>query len=112
MGVPGVAWATFLCQGVSCLLAVTFVFKRLKGIPAPKEEVRVFSFELLKNIVYVAVPSTIQQSFVSIGNIIIQRVINGFGEGTIAGYAAAIKLNNLVITSFSTCCQGMRGSRI
>ena len=107
MGVPGVAWATFMCQGVSCALAVLFVFRRLKSVPAPKAEVRVFSFELLKNIVYVAVPSTIQQSFVSVGNIIIQRVINGFGEGTIAGYAAAIKLNNLVITSFSTCCQGI-----
>lgn len=107
MGVPGVAWATFLCQGISCLLAVFFVFRRLKKLPAGEERPRVFSFELLKNIVYVAVPSTIQQSFVSIGNIIIQRVINGFGEGTIAGYAAAIKLNNLVITSFSTCCQGI-----
>ena len=31
-GVDGVAWATFLCQGVSCILAVIFVFKRLKKI--------------------------------------------------------------------------------
>lgn len=26
MGVAGVAWATFLCQGVSCVLAVFVVF--------------------------------------------------------------------------------------
>ena len=107
LGVPGVAWATFLCQGVSCLLAVFFVFRRLSAIPAEKDGVRAFSFELLKSIVTVAVPSTIQQSFVSVGNIIIQRVINGFGEDAIAGYAAAIKLNNLVITSFSTLCSGI-----
>ena len=26
MGVAGVAWATFLCQGVSCVLAMVVVF--------------------------------------------------------------------------------------
>lgn len=30
MGVDGVAWATFLCQGVSCILALVFVFKHLR----------------------------------------------------------------------------------
>ena len=29
MGVAGVAWATFLCQGVSCVLAVAVVFKQI-----------------------------------------------------------------------------------
>lgn len=32
MGVAGVAWATFLCQGISCVLAVVVVLKRLSGI--------------------------------------------------------------------------------
>lgn len=48
-----------------------------------------------------------QQSFISIGNIIIQSVINEFGAGTIAGYSAAVKLNNLVITSFTTLANGI-----
>lgn len=30
MGVAGVAWATFLCQGISCVLAVVFVLLQLK----------------------------------------------------------------------------------
>ena len=32
MGIAGVAWATFLCQGVSCVLAMIVVFRRLAGI--------------------------------------------------------------------------------
>ena len=32
MGVAGVAWATFLCQGISCALAVVVVLKRLAGM--------------------------------------------------------------------------------
>ena len=29
MGIAGVAWATFLCQGVSCVLAMVVVFRRI-----------------------------------------------------------------------------------
>lgn len=106
MGVAGVAWATFLCQGISCVLAVIVVFQRLSKI-APKEEASLFSLEILKKIAVIAIPSILQQSFISVGNIIIQSVINGFGPGVIAGYAAAIKLNNLVITSFTTLGNGI-----
>lgn len=106
MGVSGVAWATFLCQGVSCVLAVICVWKRLKGIPdggrAP-----LFDMGILKKIVVIAVPSILQQSFISVGNIMIQSVINGFGAPVMAGYSAAVKLNNLVITSFTTIGNGI-----
>ena len=34
MGVAGVAWATFLCQGISCVLAVAVVIRRLKQLPS------------------------------------------------------------------------------
>lgn len=106
MGVSGVAWATFLCQGVSCILAVCVVFRRLAGIDTGGR-VPVFSAKLLKRIAMIAIPSILQQSFISIGNIIIQGVINGFGVGVTAGYSAAIKLNNLVITSLTTLGNGV-----
>ena len=106
MGVAGVAWATFLCQGISCILAVTVVFRRLKRIPANANG-RVFSSSILKKFLNVAVPSVLQQSFISVGNIVIQSVINGFGAGVIAGYSASVKLNNLVITSFTTLGNGI-----
>lgn len=106
MGVAGVAWATFLCQGVSCILAIVVVFKRLAAIQT-EEKAALFSVDLFKKIVVIAIPSILQQSFISIGNIIIQGVINGFGAGVIAGYSAAVKLNNLIITSFTTIGNGI-----
>lgn len=108
MGVAGVGWATFLCQGISCGAAVLLVFKRLAQIK--NEDVhkpQIFSWELLGKITNIAVPSILQQSFVSVGNIIIQSVINGYGAPVIAGYSAAIKLNNMVITSFTTLGNGV-----
>ncbi len=106
MGVSGVAWATLICQGVSCLLAVFFVFKRFAKIETDGKPAA-FSFDLLKRISAVAIPSILQQSFISVGNIVIQGVINSFGSGVIAGYSASIKLNNLVITSFTTFGNGI-----
>ena len=41
------------------------------------------------------------------GNIIIQGLINGFGPAVMAGYSAAIKLNSLVITCFTTIGNGV-----
>lgn len=105
-GVKGVAWATFLCQGVSCALAVVFVFLKLRAIPTDGRP-KLFSWELFRKIALVAVPSILQQSFISVGNIIIQGVINPFGTAVIAGYSAAIKLHNLVITSFTTLANGI-----
>lgn len=106
MGVAGVAWATFICQGISCVLAVAVVLKRLHTIKTD-ETPELFSWEIFGRIARVAVPSILQQSFISVGNIIIQGVINGYGPGVMAGYSAAIKLNNLVITSFTTLGNGI-----
>lgn len=106
MGVAGVAWATFICQGVSCILSVIFVFLRLNRIKC-EEKSAVFSWTLFRDIAFIAVPSILQQSFISFGNIIIQGIINGFGPGVMAGYSASIKLNNLVITSFTTLGNGV-----
>ena len=106
MGVAGVAWATFLCQGVSCVLAMVVVFRRLAKIEG-KEKAPIFDAQILKQIIIIAVPSTLQQSFISLGNIAIQSIINGFGAPVMAGYSAAVKLNNLVITSFTTLGNGI-----
>ncbi len=106
MGVAGVAWATFLCQGISCALALSVVLARLRKIETTEKSPR-FSLHLFKRFAAIAVPSTLQQSFISVGNIIIQGIINGFGTGVMAGYSAAVKLNNLVITSFTTLGNGI-----
>lgn len=104
MGVSGVAWATFLCQGVSCIGAVTVIARRLQGLPGKG---KLFSGSLLSKFAGIAIPSTMQQGVVSVGNIVIQGVINGFGTEVMAGYSAAVKLNNLVISSFTTLGNGI-----
>lgn len=105
MGIAGVAWATFICQGVSCILSVIVVFAKLKKIKCDKPDL--FSIPLLKKITRIAVPSILQQGFVSVGNIMIQSIVNSFGTSVIAGYAAAVKVNNFAVTCFNTLGNAM-----
>lgn len=105
MGVAGVAWATFLCQGVASVLAALTLFKRLRAIETPYYAK--FSGHMLGNISKVAIPSILQQSFVSVGNLLIQGLVNGFGPAVIAGYSASIKINTFAITSISTLSNGL-----
>lgn len=100
-GVSGVAWATFIAQGVACILALLTLKKRVMAVETTKKPV-VFSFSMLRRISLIAIPSILQQSFISVGNIFIQGMINGFGSAVIAGYSSAIKLNTFCITSLTT----------
>ena len=106
MGVAGVAWATFLCQGISCVLALVVVFRRFATIPT-EGKVKIFSWNHFGRFAVIAIPSILQQSFISVVNIIIQSVINSFGAAVMAGYSAAVKLNNMVITSLTTLGNGI-----
>ena len=99
-GVGGVAWATFLAQGVASACAFWAVLRRLKSIET-KEKPALFSGAMLRRISIVAIPSILQQSFVSVGNLCIQGLVNGFGSSAIAGYSAGVKLNTFAITSLT-----------
>jgi len=106
MGVAGVAWATFICQGVSCILAVivfAYQIRKLK-VDGPYKKI---DKETLSEFLLIAVPSAFQQSVVSIGNILLQGLINSFGTSTIAGYAAGIKYNNFAVTTLYTVSGGI-----
>ncbi|MEG2770387.1 MAG: MATE family efflux transporter, partial [Oscillospiraceae bacterium] len=99
-GVDGIAFATFLCQGIAALLSIITLFVKLHKIKT--EKYKKFSWDMLGKISIVAIPSILQQSFISVGNLFIQGIVNSFGSKVIAGYAAAVKLNTFGIMSFST----------
>ena len=99
--VAGVAWATFICQGVACVLAMFTMKKRLAQVEC-EEKPALFSTVMLKKIAMFAIPSVLQQSFVSVGNLFIQNLVNSFGSSVIAGYSAAIKINTFGVTCFGT----------
>ena len=109
-GVAGVAWATFIAQGAACLLTLVFVFRRVTGLHT-EQKPAVFSASLLKYLILLAIPVALQNSFVSVGNLIIQIRINEFanvqGEGITSGFTAGFKLLVFCTTCINTCASGL-----
>ena len=105
LGVAGVAWATFLAQGIASALSITCLIFRIRKITHIKADL--FSFDMLKKILFVAIPSILQQSFVSVGNIFIQGLVNTFGDIIVAGFSAAGKLNTFTITTLTALGNSM-----
>lgn len=105
-GVPGVAWATFIAQGTACICALIILLRRLKKV-YDGNDARLFDKGALKEIGVISLPSVLQQSFVSVGNLFIQFLVNGYGATVIEGYSAAVKLNTFAITVFATVGNGI-----
>ena len=91
-GVAGVAWATFIAQGISAVLALVTLLVRLQK----------FDRKLFVQILAIAVPSILQQSVLSVGNLFVQDIVNRYGSAVVAGYSGAIKLNTFAINIFMT----------
>ena len=106
MGVAGIAWATFLCQGISCVLAVGLLFRRLEK-QKNSEHSQLFDRTIFRRFLGLAIPSVLQQSSISIASIMAQSSINDCGVAVTAGFAAGIKLQNLAIAAFTTMGNGI-----
>lgn len=100
-GVAGVAWATFIAQGISAVLALVTLLVRQQKF-AGTERVPLFDRKLFVQILAIAVPSILQQSVLSVGNLFVQDIVNRYGSAVVAGYSGAIKLNTFAINIFMT----------
>lgn len=98
-GVAGVAWATFIAQGASGVLAFFLLMRRVHSFDTGRHFI-LFAPEMLRRLTNYAIPSIAQQSFVSVGNLIIQYYVNLCGPTVIAGFSVANRINMFALT----CC--------
>lgn len=95
LGVSGAAWATFIAQGLSAVVSLVWLLVEIKKISPDKTVV--FDKVELKPMIKLAVPSIIQQTTVSIGLLLVQVVVNGFGYEAMAGFTAASRISSVCI---------------
>lgn len=95
-GVAGVAIATVIAQGISALISFGILLWILKRYEA-EERAKLYDVEMLVRGTKIAIPSIIQQSIVSIGMLLVQSVVNGFGSSVLAGYSAGMRIESICI---------------
>lgn len=97
MGVAGVAIATVIAQGISAVISYIILKNTLKNYVTEAKHIEKFNKSMLKKMIFVAVPSILQQSIVSIGMVLVQSVVNGFGSSVLAGYSAGTRIESICI---------------
>lgn len=95
----GVGLATIMSQAISALLCILYVIRRVPYFRINKEE-RKPDKELIKRCICFGIPLALQSSLISASIIILQRVVNGFGETVVAAFTAGNRFEQLVQQPF------------
>lgn len=119
MGAVGAAYATVAAQGVSGVLCLIYIRKKVPLLHMEKEDWRPRG-ELLKMQVKVGLPMALQYSITAIGTMMVQTALNLLGSGAVAAFTAASKIEQVVTqayvamgTTMSTyCAQNMGAGKV
>lgn len=101
LNVAGVALATTISQGVSCVLVVIALMKRKDACKLYLKKLRIYKPQLVK-MVRIGLPAGVQGSLFSISNVIIQSSVNSFGDIVMSGNAAAANIEGFVYVCFNS----------
>lgn len=93
-GITGAAVATVIAQVLAALYCLKFVLK-LPLIVWRKETFQ-FHFGVLKQLLRLGFPVAFQNIIISVGGLVVQYVVNGYGFIFIAGFTATNKLYGLL----------------
>lgn len=99
-GIGGAAVATVFAQGLSAVISFCLLMRALKGYEREEKDTvkqPLYDVKMLGNMIKVAIPSMLQQSIVSIGMLLVQSVVNGFGSSVLAGYTAGMRIESICI---------------
>lgn len=100
MGVVGCGYATVIAQGISAALCFLYIVKRFPILHLKKEDFRI-SPASMRRLLALGIPMGLQFSITAIGTIIVQGAVNIYGAVYMAGFSAAGKIQNIIVTVFT-----------
>ncbi len=103
MGVDGVAWATIISQLVSAILVMSALMRTKDMYRLGIRKIRIDK-RMMKRILKIGIPSGIQQSIISLSNVVVQANVNVFGAAVMAGFGAYNKVDGFVVLPMQSFC--------
>lgn len=94
-GVAGAAVATVLSQGLSAVLCILRMRKNEGCARISWKKLKVYGY-MMKDVIYQGFPAGIQNSVISIGNVVVQTNVNSFGEYAMSGMGSHSKIEGFV----------------
>ena len=105
-GVWAAAFATVLSQAASVVLCMFYLLQKGNIFTVELRKIR-FHKDILLQVIRYGLPSGVQNSMISLANVVVQSQINAFGKLAMAAYGAHAKIEAfafLPITSFNMAC--------
>ena len=102
-GVGSAALATIISQTVSALLCLGHLMRTQEGYRVSLRAIR-FDWPMLRQIITNGLPAGVQNSIISLANVVVQSHINSFGKMAVAGSGSYAKIEGvgfLPITCFA-----------
>jgi len=106
MGVFGAALATVVSQGVSALLCILYIIKKVEILKFEKEDWR-FDGHLANIEMGIGIPMGLQFSITAVGTMMVQTALNMLGSTAVAAYTVSNKIEMLVTQPFLAMGQTM-----
>lgn len=99
-GVAGAAIATVLSEAIAAVLCIAYAFKK---VPQFYQAItfRKINRKLIEKTMRVGIPSGLQYALIYVSSIILQRIVNGFGESVIGAFTATTQIELLVQQIFA-----------
>ena len=91
-GIAGAALATIIAQYVSGIGILLYVLFRCRDLLPNKQELH-FDRQILKEIISLSSMTCVQQSVMNFGILMVQGLVNSFGDTVMAAFAAAVKID-------------------
>ena len=104
LGVAGVAIATVISQGISCVLVLRCLYYS-EGSYQLRFSKLGMKARYVKQIFQVGVPAGIQSTIINFSNVLLQSSVNSFGSVAMAGYTAANNILGFLYVSVNSITQ-------
>ena len=101
MGVRGAGVATVISQFVSGISCLVYAIKKNSYFKLTREDMR-FNREIARNVLKLGVPLSLQFSLIAISCMALQRVVNSFGEVTVAAFTATSRIEQIIHQPYQT----------
>jgi len=97
LGVAGAALATVVSQGVSVVLCLVYVWRKVPALHVHRAQWRVRREDLAEHL-RLGLPMGFQASIIAIGTITVQVALNNLGSEAVASYTTAARVDSLALT--------------
>lgn len=114
MGVQGAALATIIARAIAAVYALMILISGKKNLHFKFKYLK-FDFKIIKKVIKIGIPSSVQQSMLSVAQIAMTTIVAAFGTATLAAYGIGnrvISIASMLIMGISAATTTMIGQNI